>query len=275
MFSATMAVKKQKPGPDPESIQSKDARFAGWFSRSQAVQKTGKSLSTIKRMIDSGDIVAEVDSDGIWWCSPDDINALEKAAPTEGHAGFVDATTSHIKQLHDHEETLIRLITDPANAALKIIMDTNKRLTAENADLRERDRANYEAREKLLSEAHERELASRMVDAREKRYEEGFKLLMQYAPKLLEQASGASKLKPLASLVVSLDDAMIDMLVPEFLTEKQAKDLKEAKKQLITSGIKPDPQLLKEKEEPSEKPAEEPTKEDSLPVEVLDKVGEE
>lgn len=220
-----MVTKKTKPGPDPQSRQSKDAQFAGWYSRAIAAKKLGISLSTIIRKVDDGSIPATADSEGVWWFDPKEIDPLVPEAASEGSAAVIQATAHALKQAQDHNEVLLRHATDPSQAALRLIMRTNERLTLENKELRDREAENYKAREALLSEAHERELASRIVEARERRYEEGFKLLLGYAPMLITQMSGGKKLKPLLDVIESLEPEQIKFLVPDFLTEEQAQEI--------------------------------------------------
>lgn len=243
---------------------SKDAKFAGWYTRAITAKKLGISLSTLLRRVEEGTYYSEPDGEGIWWFNPKEIDALVPEAASEGSAAVISATAQALKQAQDHNEVLLRVATEPSQMALKLLMRANERLEGENKVLRERETEYLKAREQMISEAHERELASRIVDAREKRYEEGFKLLITYAPKLIEQASGMKDLKPLIEVLDGLDDAMIDMLVPSFLTEDQAKKIKTFKAK--NGKKKPPVETTGEEVKP---------REESIPVEVTQDANDE
>lgn len=117
------------------------------------------------------------------------------------------------KQANEQIEGFLRLFfKDPMNQVLKASGEATEALRTENKDLREGWSEATKARETLLSQEHERQLLTSMVEDEGKRADERMGMLRTYGPMVLRNIGLNTEAKTVVELVQGLAPEAVDVI---------------------------------------------------------------
>lgn len=208
----------------------------GWLPVAELQRKHGGSVRTIHRWATEGRVSFVTDKEGRRWFDPEgyarELSSDKELEPDQAALVEVrrdqvvlDSANSLLKQAQSHHEKTFGPYSDATREVLELLRQENKDLRAQNAELVKVHLDNVKAREEMLSQAHERELAGKMFLAAEERKREALETFKGPAKELLKRfvaggpdtvpapASTAPKLEAARRLLGSLTDQQLLMLL--------------------------------------------------------------
>ncbi len=245
-----------------------------WPKASAVADELEISVRQLKRHVERNEVPRYQAPDGTYRYKPEEV-AMFKAF-LEGEETEAEVVTSKkggadqhvavelvkvfrelLQQELGNNRELMKLVLNPNNALLSMLKDENAALRQRCSTLEDKHTDLVMAREEMLSQVHERGLATKTVEAQEKRKTQAFGMLMQSMPTLAKQM-GIDPSK-LAQGLSNEDQGKVNAAV-ELLTSIDPEMLEA----LGASGMLNDEQMiLLRKIVPEEKTTEEPTKEEN------------
>lgn len=204
-----------------------------WLTRLEACKTLGVSVRTLQRMQDRGDVGPIQDERGAWRYDPDELDSIKEI---EREVTIQDVLASSVKlaeQAQNYAEAFGKLVLPNAGKLIDSLMaeleDVRERAGARIAQLEQRLEEAFEAREKAINQAFERELAKLELEQQMKLKEQALTLLQEVVvPKIVNQigATGhATKvvrgLEPEVLAVIKLNvkpevwDSLQKLMTPE------------------------------------------------------------
>lgn len=222
-----------------------EAQHAGWPDAAEAAKQLGISRRTFDRMHSLGKIDRYRGKDGKYRYNPEDISRLSEdlqADEDEVLAAIADSPTAALlSQAYAHNHFMMTTMRDMTAAMVAMQGEHTKLLTERNQRLEDSRDEMIAAREKAMSEAHERELAAKQLDSENARKDKALKGLLELAPVAMA-TRGASKFM---SSISPMQLQMALGLGTEFWTAEQLDILKKmaaAKPVTITDNPESEPQ---------------------------------
>ena len=184
-------------------------------------------------MVERGALKCEKDSMGVWRWDPDLLSLVAEARDAGGddespegpqRSSALAETVALLKQAHSHQEETLRLVRDPMQKLLDRYSSDNEELRKRVKELEANQDRLIEAREKLLSEQHLRDMLTADQQAQHARKDRALEFLKQTAPKLL--AAVNPKAQTVVKLLQSLTDEQRGMLLEtDLLTLEQKSEV--------------------------------------------------
>lgn len=224
-----------------------------WATLKELQAGLGVSASTIKRMVQKGEIGKPKRNDAgeYVYPAPPGFDAA-KAAHKEAEVSSAFLLSEAGKIMHaqaKHIEKLVDTVTGPVVQMMGILHTHVKETSEYNNRLQAKVFEGVELRESMLSQEHERMLATAEFEAKQKRLDQAFDVgkmaLAQYlnAPKVnvrkLQAAETVLKSLPLADLKVMLAAEGDDSILPTPEAREAAKVLLEELEREQGSGAPP------------------------------------
>ncbi len=212
------STKPKRTPPDPAEVEN-------WLTGSD-VTALGVTPRALSRWSENGLVQKAKDAAGQLRFNPADVE--QQRTRSQAASGSRDEVLESFRALLNmtlgHLERSWGQVHEPGQRLLDLLATENDRLAKRCEKLEDRHLQFLDLFEKLMTNQHQRELESRVVDQREARKDKAFGKLADAAPAFLAQlASGLGAKK----LVDSIDDEQLSVLtVAEFLTEEQRAILK-------------------------------------------------
>jgi hypothetical protein len=215
-----------------------------WPTAVQVRQWLDLPRHAIDKLTKDGVLQRKQDERGIWRWDPVSIERYLAAEqedaqkePEEDPIGtaYRDQTAA-LRAAQSHVESLLRLVTTPAQDQLRLLQDDLARARARIAELESRFDGMIEAREALLSQAQERELAAAEAAQRSARKDRLLKLAENRALPLLDKYLQSGKADVAMRLLESLEPTMVQALATSGLLKP---DQLELLKQLLPDAEGP------------------------------------
>jgi hypothetical protein len=218
--------------------------WQGWLTMPEALKVLGDQVhhSFVRKMVSEGAVRVCEDPQGLKRYSPEDVNSIkhyvetlpatelrgESVKPTGGisHEEFRGAT-DFVKQVHAHLERMIPLLVGSWEKVMIVAQQQSERDAKRIAELESKRDELSAARERALSEEHDRAMVSTAFQASEKRKSKAFDVLMEKAvPSIVSKLglTGDPMIGSAVSLLKSFKrDQLLMLLHPaiDMVTEEQ------------------------------------------------------
>jgi hypothetical protein len=181
--------------PEPKPAGRKDPPdWAQWVSHRHLRRELRVGYKTIHELLDECAIPHHTGEDGTKKYPPDTVEKVRPYLLDEdgekpvqiGHE-LVEAAAKLLHQSEEHNRGLVEVMVAPMKLALETLRAETVRLTERNKSLEDSRDVGIKAREELLSAVAARDIAARESQAAEDRKTQAWKLILERAPKLLDQ----------------------------------------------------------------------------------------
>jgi hypothetical protein len=187
-----------------------------WPTRTMAARMLGVAIVTIDRMQARGELIAERDEKGVWRFDPDIIHEISSAKVQNdalGAAAIIEASQGLVSQAQEHNEALMKHATGSGHTMLELFGKQLQAAYDEIDKLRAKNFAMLEAHERIMSQQHERDLQSKVLEHDQSRKDQAWQLLMQITPgllvKLMENIGKGKEVKTIVDAIVELPEEYI------------------------------------------------------------------
>jgi len=178
--------------------------WESWPTMLDATKELSVHHTVIRRFVADGMLKQIVDPEGRKRFAPADIVSLkayaadlpddEKQPPIRAVGGITHeefaGATSLVKQVYAHHQTMIPLLVNAWAEVMRVGREQSERDARRIAELESARDAASLARENMISQEHERALASKVIEASEARKSKAFSTLIDTAAPMLVKKLG-------------------------------------------------------------------------------------
>lgn len=225
----TSTAKNGSNGKSSSSLDDWKQHDSGrWQTAAVLSRSTGLSTRHLAKLGDQGAVPRQKNGEGVWLY---DRDAAEDFAPkgAEELSDYIASLVSLLKQAEGHTAETFRMVHGPA---MELFGFYKAELAAARVRIEHLERTHddlVKAKEDALSQVHERQIAERLLIARQARWDKAFDTLSECAPGLLNQllesifaASSGASATLLAKILASVEKRDIEgMLANSTVSEDE------------------------------------------------------